>query len=53
VFDEIGSQQQATAQALKLLVDAGIIFPTGKLEETVRQAMGLPAKDPNTSTATG
>jgi hypothetical protein len=44
VFDEIGSQQQATAQALKLLVDAGILFPDRKLEEQVRQAMGLPEK---------
>ena len=53
IFDEIGTQQQATAQALKLLVDAGIIFPDRKLEEAVRQAMDLPAKDPNTSAATG
>lgn len=45
VFDEIGTQQQATAQALKLLVDAGILFPDMQLEEQVRQAMGLPAKN--------
>lgn len=44
VFDEIGSQKQATAQALKLLVDAGILFPDRVLEEAVRQEHGLPAK---------
>jgi hypothetical protein len=44
IFDEIGSQKQATAQALKLLVDAGIIFPDRVLEEAVRQEHGLPSK---------
>lgn len=53
VFDEIGTQQQATAQALKLLVDAGLVFPDRVLEEALRQQYSLPAKDPNTSTATG
>lgn len=45
VFDEIGSHQAATAQAIKLLVDAGIIFPDRKLEEFLRGSFGLPAKD--------
>lgn len=45
VFDEIGSHQSATAQALKMLVDAGIIFPDRKLEEFLRGSFGLPAKD--------
>ncbi len=45
VFEEIGSQKSATAQALKSLVDAGIIFPDRILEEFVRQSHGLPAKD--------
>jgi hypothetical protein len=45
VFDEIGSHQQATAQAIKLLVDAGIVFPDRKLEEFLRGSFGLPAKD--------
>ncbi len=45
VFDEIGSHQAATAQAIKLLVDAGIIFPDKKLEEFLRGSFGLPAKD--------
>lgn len=44
VFDEIGSQSAATAQALKMLVDAGILFPDRPLEEAVRQMHGLPAK---------
>ncbi|MEU4781036.1 hypothetical protein [Micromonospora sp. NPDC023633] len=45
VFDEIGSRQQATAQAMKLLVDAGILRPDRSLEEDARQQYGLPAKD--------
>jgi hypothetical protein len=45
VFDEIGSHQAATAQAIKLLVDAGIVFPDRKLEEFLRGSFGLPAKD--------
>lgn len=45
VFDEIGSHQLATAQALKLLVDGGILYPDRKLEEYLRGSFGLPAKD--------
>jgi len=44
VFDEIGSRHVATAQALKALVDAGIIFPDRVTEEAVRQMFGLPSK---------
>lgn len=44
VFDEIGSRSAATAEALKALVDAGIIFPDRVLEEAIRQMFGLPAK---------
>lgn len=44
VFDEIGSRSAATAEALKALVDAGIIFPDRVLEEMVRQMFGLPNK---------
>jgi hypothetical protein len=51
VFDEIGSQQAATAQALKLLVDAGVIHPDQILEESSRQQYGLPPADPATATA--
>lgn len=45
VFDEIGSRQQATAQALKALLDAGVVFPDRALEEAIRQQYGLPPKD--------
>ncbi|MEU4779254.1 DUF935 family protein [Micromonospora sp. NPDC023633] len=45
VFDEIGSRQAATAQALKMLADAGILLPDRSLEEAARQAYGLPPKD--------
>lgn len=49
VFDEIGSRQAATAQAIKLLADAGILLPDRSLEEAARQQFGLPAKDPGTA----
>lgn len=51
VFDEIGSRQAATAQALKTLVDAGVIHPDEVLEETSRQQYGLPPADPATATS--
>lgn len=47
VFDEIGSRQAATAQALKALADAGLISPDEVLKQSVRQQYGLPAVDPN------
>lgn len=45
VFDEIGSRQDLTAQALKTLIDAGLIRLDRSLEEYARQQYGLPAKD--------
>jgi len=42
VFDEIGSRQTATAAALKMLVDAGILRPDPVLEQAARQQHGLP-----------
>jgi hypothetical protein len=45
VFEEIGSRQAATAQAIKLLADAGILLPDRSLEEAARQQFGLPPKD--------
>lgn len=45
VFDEIGSRQDLTAQALKLLIDAGLIRLDRSLEEYARQQYGLPPKD--------
>lgn len=49
VFDEIGSRQDATAAALQMLVNAGIITPDERLESFVRTASGLPAADPDTA----
>lgn len=49
-FDEIGSRQQATAESLKALVDAGIIHPDEPLEGATRQFYGLPPADPATAT---
>jgi hypothetical protein len=51
VFDEIGSRQAATAQAIKLLADAGILLPDRSLEEAARQQFGLPPKDPKPGTS--
>jgi hypothetical protein len=45
-FEEIGSRQAATAAAIKLLTDAGIILPDRSLEEATRLSYGLPPKDP-------
>ncbi|MBF6289309.1 phage portal protein family protein [Nocardia cyriacigeorgica] len=44
VFDKIGSHQDATAAALKMLVEAGLLSPDVLVEQTVRQRLGLPAK---------
>ena len=52
VFDEIGSRQQATAAALALLAQAGLIHPDLDLEAAIRQANGLPAPDPSTESDT-
>lgn len=45
VFDEIGAQDSSIAGALKLLVDAGILFPDRTLEEAIRQMFDLPPKE--------
>jgi hypothetical protein len=50
-FDEIGSRQAATAQALKSLADAGFVHPDEVLEESTRQQFGLPPKDESTTFA--
>lgn len=42
VFDEIGSRQDATAAALKMLVEAGLLSPDVFVERKVRQNLGLP-----------
>lgn len=51
VCEPIGAEHPATAEAIKSLVDSRIIFPDALLEAHVRALYGLPAKDPNTSTA--
>jgi hypothetical protein len=43
VFDEIGSRHAATAEAIKLLVDAGALSSDPGLEQHLRQMYGLPA----------
>ena len=45
-FDEIGSRQQATAQALVALMGAGALTPDDRLEQSLRQQYGLPPKQP-------
>lgn len=47
VFDEIGSRHAATAQAIKLLVDAGALSNDPALERHLRQQYGLPSPDPD------
>lgn len=47
VCDEIGSRQDATAAALNLLVQAGLLDPDDALKAFIRQQLGAPALDPN------
>ena len=47
VCDEIGSRQDATASALQMLVNAGLLTPDERLELFIRQSTGLPSRDPN------
>lgn len=46
VCDEIGSRQDATAAALNLLVQAGLLDPDDALKAFIRQQLGAPAVDP-------
>ncbi|NHN55782.1 DUF935 family protein [Calidifontibacter sp. DB0510] len=46
VCDEIGSQSDATAAAIKLLVDAGVLTPDEAVEKYVRTKFQLPEKEP-------
>lgn len=50
VFDEIGSQYAAVADALKLLVDAGLLDPDEAVKAAVRQAYNLPASAASAAT---
>ncbi len=44
VFDAIGSQQDATAASMKMLVEAGLLAPDLRIERSLRQTLDLPAK---------
>ena len=44
VFSPIGSQQDATAASLKMLVEAGLLAPDMRIERALRQLLDLPAK---------
>ncbi len=44
VFDEIGSRNAATAQAIEQLVRAGVVLPDRDLEQFVRRSFALPPK---------
>lgn len=44
VFDEIGSRRDATAEAIKILRDAGVLTNDEDLEDFVRTTYGLPRK---------
>lgn len=53
VFDEIGSHHEATAQAIKMLLDSGALFADRELEEHLRQVYGLPPKASRTPPPVG
>jgi len=48
-FDEIGSRHPATAEAIKALIDCGVLTADGNLETHVRTVYGLPEFDPATA----
>jgi hypothetical protein len=50
VFDPIGSRQDLTAAAVKLLFDAGIFSDDPMVERAIRQRFGLPSRDESTTT---
>jgi hypothetical protein len=49
VCEPIGAEFPATAEALKSLVDAGIVIPDDALEAATRAGYGLPVSDRQTS----
>ncbi|WP_064442612.1 phage portal protein family protein [Hoyosella altamirensis] len=46
VFDPIGTKKELTAEALSILINAGLILPDKDLEEEMRRRYGLPPKRP-------
>lgn len=53
VFEGIGEQHPATAEAIKQLVDARVLTPDAGLESHVRRTRGLPALDAATEREEG
>jgi hypothetical protein len=51
VFDPIGSRQDLTAAAVKMLFDAGILGDDPLLERAVRQRFGLPSQSDSSEAA--
>lgn len=49
VCEDIGAQHDATAQALLMLAQAGVLSPDFPLEQFVRLRYGLPMPDPETA----
>lgn len=49
VFEEIGSEHPATADAIAALINCGALTPDGRLEAHLRTTHGLPAADPDTA----
>lgn len=48
VFDDIGSSDMAIAQAIRTLVDSGVISPDGVLENWTRRSLGIPDAEDTT-----
>lgn len=49
VCEDIGAQHDATAQALLMLAQAGVLSPDFPLEQFIRLRYGLPMPDPDTA----
>ena len=45
-FQEIGSRADVTAEAIRALVDSGVLFREPTLERWVREKYGIPEKEP-------
>lgn len=45
-FQEIGSRHVVTAQAIKMLVDSGVLLREPALERFMRETYGIPEKEP-------
>lgn len=45
VFDDIGSSDAAVAQAIRTLVDSGVISPDQTMEDWARRSLGIPDRE--------